>query len=49
MKALSCSHEATRFTEERPAEIEEFWKECYPEIDTIPNNNNIKKNQKTWI
>jgi ubiquinone/menaquinone biosynthesis C-methylase UbiE len=29
--------EASWFTEERPAEIDEFWKEAYPEIDTIPN------------
>ena len=25
------------FTEERPAEIEEFWQKAYSEIDTIPN------------
>jgi len=29
--------EASWFTEERPAEIDEFWMEAYPEIDTIPN------------
>ena len=29
--------ENTWFTEERPAEIQEFWQEAYPEIDTIPN------------
>lgn len=29
--------EATWFTDERPVEIEEFWMECYPEIDTITN------------
>lgn len=29
--------EATWFTEERPAEIEDFWMDAYPEIDTIPN------------
>jgi ubiquinone/menaquinone biosynthesis C-methylase UbiE len=29
--------EASWFTAERPAEIEKFWKEAYPEIDTIPN------------
>ena len=29
--------EASWFTEERPAEIEEFWMDAYPEIDTIPN------------
>lgn len=28
--------EASWFTPERPAEIDEFWKEAYPEIDTIP-------------
>lgn len=27
--------EATWFTEERPAEIEDFWQDAYPEIDTI--------------
>ncbi|MBN2145239.1 MAG: class I SAM-dependent methyltransferase [Candidatus Aureabacteria bacterium] len=29
--------EASWFTEKRPAEIEEFWMDAYPEIDTIPN------------
>ncbi len=29
--------EATWFTEERPKEIEEFWMDAYPGIDTIPN------------
>ncbi len=29
--------EATWFTEQRPAEIEEFWMDAYPGIDTIPN------------
>ena len=29
--------EASWFTSERPAEIEEFWQEEYPGIDTIPN------------
>ena len=29
--------EASWFTEERPAEINEFWMDAYPEIDTIPN------------
>lgn len=29
--------EASWFTDERPAEIDEFWKDAYPEIDTIPN------------
>ncbi|PLW98388.1 MAG: SAM-dependent methyltransferase [Marinilabiliales bacterium] len=30
--------EASWFTESRPAEIEDFWMDAYPEIDTIPNN-----------
>jgi SAM-dependent methyltransferase len=29
--------EASWFTEERPKEIEEFWHDAYPEIDTIAN------------
>lgn len=29
--------EASWFTEERPAEIDKFWVDAYPEIDTIPN------------
>ena len=29
--------EASWFTDERPAEIEEFWQDAYPEIDTIAN------------
>jgi len=29
--------ENTWFTEDRPAEIQEFWEKAYPEIDTIPN------------
>jgi SAM-dependent methyltransferase len=29
--------ENTWFTEERPAEIQNFWQKIYPEIDTIPN------------
>lgn len=29
--------EASWFTEERPAEIDAFWKDAYPEIDTISN------------
>jgi len=29
--------EASWFTAERPAEIQEFWQTAYPEIDTIPN------------
>jgi SAM-dependent methyltransferase len=28
--------EASWFTEERPTEIDEFWKDAYPEMDTIP-------------
>lgn len=30
--------EASWFTEERPAEIEAFWQDAYPGMDTIPNN-----------
>ena len=29
--------EGSWFTEERPAEINDFWMDAYPEIDTIPN------------
>jgi len=29
--------EVSWFTEKRPAEIDEFWLDAYPEIDTIPN------------
>ncbi len=29
--------EASWFTAERPAEINDFWQDAYPEIDTIPN------------
>jgi SAM-dependent methyltransferase len=29
--------EASWFTGERPSEIDDFWKEAYPGIDTIPN------------
>ena len=29
--------EASWFTEERPAEIDAFWQDAYPGIDTIPN------------
>jgi Methylase involved in ubiquinone/menaquinone biosynthesis len=29
--------ESSWFTDERPAEINDFWMEAYPEIDTIPN------------
>lgn len=37
--------EASWFTEERPAEIEEFWMDAYPGIDTIPNK--LAQMQKT--
>jgi ubiquinone/menaquinone biosynthesis C-methylase UbiE len=36
--------EASWFTDERPAEINAFWQDAYPEIDTIPNK--ISKMQK---
>lgn len=29
--------ENTWFSEDRPAEIQDFWQKAYPEIDTIPN------------
>ena len=29
--------ESSWFTDERPAEIQKFWQNAYPEIDTIPN------------
>lgn len=29
--------DASWFTDERPGEINDFWNEAYPEIDTIPN------------
>ena len=29
--------ENTWFSEERPAEIQDFWQKAYPEIDTLPN------------
>ena len=32
-----AASEISWFTEERPAEIHNFWTELYPEIDTIPN------------
>jgi SAM-dependent methyltransferase len=32
--------EASWFTDERPAEINDFWNEAYPEIDTIPTKVN---------
>ncbi len=37
--------EASWFTEERPAEINQFWMDAYPEIDTIPNK--VAQMQKT--
>ncbi len=37
--------EASWFTEERPAEIEEFWTDAYPGIDTISNK--MRQMQKT--
>ena len=36
--------EASWFTEERPLEIDEFWKNAYPEIDTISNK--VKQMEK---
>ena len=36
--------EASWFTEERPVEIDKFWKDAYTEIDTISNK--IKQMQK---
>lgn len=29
--------EVSWFTEERPSEIDDFWQDAYPQIDTIPN------------
>lgn len=37
--------EACWFTEERPKEIEDFWRDAYPEIDTIANK--VKQMQKS--
>lgn len=36
--------ESSWFTDERPAEINDFWMDAYPEIDTIPNQ--VAKIQK---
>lgn len=36
--------EASWFTDKRPTEIDEFWMDAYPEIDTIPNK--VKQMQK---
>ena len=38
--------EVSWFTEKRPAEIEEFWQDAYPGIDTIPNK--IDQMQKAY-
>lgn len=35
--AFIAVSEASWLTEERPSEIEEFWNDAYPEIDTISN------------
>ena len=37
MGAYIAVSEASWFTEERPEEIEEFWADAYPGIDTIPS------------
>ena len=37
--------EASWFTSERPAEIDEFWQDAYPGIDTIPNK--VEQMQKS--
>ena len=37
--------EVSWFTDERPPEIDEFWLDAYPEIDTIPNK--VEQMQKT--
>jgi ubiquinone/menaquinone biosynthesis C-methylase UbiE len=37
--------EVSWFTEKRPSEIDEFWQDAYPEIDTIPNK--VAQMQKT--
>lgn len=36
--------EASWFTNERPGEIQDFWNDAYPEIDTIPNKIAILQN-----
>lgn len=36
-KGYLAVSEASWFTRERPAEIDAFWMDAYPEIDTIPN------------
>ncbi len=36
--------EASWFTNERPEEIDAFWKEAYPEIETIPNKVAVMQN-----
>ena len=35
--------ESSWFTDERPAEINDYWMDAYPEIDTIPNHYFIPK------
>ena len=34
---IYCRFWSSWFTDERPAEINDFWVNAYPEIDTIPN------------
>ena len=36
-RGLKVVSESSWFTDERPAEINDFWVNAYPEIDTIPN------------
>jgi len=36
--------EASWFTDTRPEEIDSFWNEAYPEIDTIPNKISVLQN-----
>lgn len=42
-----CVTEATWFTEERPDEINDFWQDAYPEIDTIANKTAQKSSLHT--
>jgi SAM-dependent methyltransferase len=44
MGACIAVSEASWFTPERPEEIDKFWNEAYPEIDTIPNKVAIMQN-----
>lgn len=39
--------EVSWFTDERPAEINDFWMDAYPEINTIPNK--LAQMQKAGI